>query len=79
VARYVDDATLTSRDLHHSTGRDLALRSVVRGRTLGCGSKMGTSKLCAELVDRRMGERADEAAARGLAPASLTAAELELD
>ena len=40
---------------------------------------MGTSKRYAEQVGRRMGERADEAAIRGLAPTSLTDAELELD
>jgi len=40
---------------------------------------MGTSKRYAEQVDRRMGERADEAAIRGEPPTSLTAAELELD
>jgi hypothetical protein len=40
---------------------------------------MGTSKRYAEGVDQRIGERADEAAIRGLAPTSLTDAELELD
>ena len=40
---------------------------------------MGTSKRYAEQVDRRMGERADEAATRGISPTSLTDAELELD
>jgi hypothetical protein len=40
---------------------------------------MGTSKRYAERVDRQMGERADEAAIRGLAPTTLTDAELELD
>lgn len=40
---------------------------------------MGTSKRYAEQVDRRMGERADEAAIRGLAARSLTDAGLELD
>lgn len=29
MAHHVDDATLTSRDLHHSTGRDLEI-SVVK-------------------------------------------------
>ncbi len=40
---------------------------------------MGTSKRYADRVDRRMGERADEAATRGVEPTSLTNAELELD
>ena len=40
---------------------------------------MGTSKRYAERVDRQMGERAEEAATRGLPPTSLTDAELELD
>jgi hypothetical protein len=41
--------------------------------------RMGANKRYAERVDRQMGQRADEAATRGLAPTSLTDAELELD
>jgi len=42
-------------------------------------SAVGRSKRYACRVDRRRGERADEAATRGVDPTSLTNAELELD
>jgi len=40
---------------------------------------VGTSKRYAASIDRRIGERADQAATRGVEPTSLTQAELELD
>ena len=40
---------------------------------------MGTNKRYANSIDRRVGERADEAATRGVQPTSLTDVELELD
>jgi len=40
---------------------------------------MGTNKRYATSIDRRVGERADEAATRGVQPTSLTDVELELD
>ena len=40
---------------------------------------MGTNKRYASSVDRRVGERALEAATRGVPPTSLTDVELELD
>jgi len=42
-------------------------------------SEMGTNKRYANSIDRRVGERADEAVTRGVQPTSLTNVELELD